>query len=247
MIIDKIYMINLKRKKYVADNSINRLNNLTKNNNLFSNINIFEAIDGQLLNKNDINSHLTLKAKYTFINPNSYDDIRSIGEIGCYLSHTQIWKEIIDNNYKNCIILEDDVIPYNNYETIINYLDNIPNDYDIAYLGWWSRSSFDYINKNSYWLSTEYDNNNKQNILGLYSYVLSNNGAQKLLSKAFPMDVQLDTYVSLYNNVNKDFKRYLSKEKLFEADKTILGNEQTHTVCEKCKFFNYMYKNNLFY
>jgi len=247
MIIDKIYMINLERKKDVADNSINRLNNLTKNNNLFSNINIFKAVDGQLLNKNEINNYLTLKAKYTFINPSSYDDIRSIGEIGCYLSHTKIWKEIIDNNYKNCIIFEDDVIPNNNYETIINYLDNIPNDYDIAYLGWWSRLSFDSINHNSYWSSTDYDNNNKQNILGLYSYVLSNNGAQKLLSKAFPIDVQLDTFVSLYNNVNKDFKRYLSKEKLFEADKTILGDQQTHTVCNKCKFFYNMYKNNLFY
>jgi len=54
--------------------------------------------------------------------------------------------------------------------------------------------------------------------------------------------VQLDTYVSLYNNINNDFKRYLSKKQLFIADKTVLGDENTHTVCNKCRFFNAMSK-----
>lgn len=235
-------MINLKRKKHIADNSIDKLHNLTNNNNIFNNIEIFEAVDGQLLNKNDINNELTLKTKYTLNNPSSYDDIRSYGEIGCYLSHTKIWKEIVNNNYSNCIIFEDDVIPKIDYETIIKYIDNIPSNYDIAYLGWWSRNNMNNNNKNSYWLYSNYDNVYKENVLGLYSYIISNSGAKKLLSKAFPIDVQLDTYVSLYNNVNKDFIRYLSKKQLFVADKTVLGDDNTHTVCDKCKFFQIMDK-----
>lgn len=244
MIIDKIYMINLKRKKDVANNSLKKLNNLTNKDNLFSNIDIFEAIDGKLLNNDDINNNISLKSKYTLKNPSSYDDIRSVGEIGCYLSHTKIWQEIIDNNYKNCIIFEDDVIPKTNYEMIIKYLDNIPDNYDIAYLGWWNRFSFNYVNKNSYWYYTNYNDRNKQNVLGLYSYVISNKGARKLLSKAFPIDIQLDSYVSLYSNVYKDFIRYLSKEKLFEADKSVLGDDNTHTKCNKCYYFHSVYKNN---
>jgi len=243
MIIDKIYMINLERKKHVADNSLQKLKNLTDTdeNNIFSNIEIYEAIDGQLLNKNDINNNITLKAKYTLKNPSSYDDIRSVGEIGCYLSHTNIWKEIVNNNYNNCIIFEDDIIPDKNYEKIIKYIQNVPDDYDIAYLGWWTRKNMNNINKNSKWLYT-INNSEKPNVLGLYAYIISNKGAKKLLSKAFPIDVQLDTYVSLYNNINNDFKRYLSKNQLFIADKTILGDENTHTVCNKCRFFNTMSK-----
>jgi collagen beta-1,O-galactosyltransferase len=240
MIIDKIYMINLERKKNVADKSLKKLNNLTNinDNNLFSNIQIYTAIDGQLLNLNEINNKLTLKTKYTLKEPSSYDDIRSVGEIGCYLSHTNIWKEIVDKNYTNCIIFEDDVIPNKNYDEIIKYIDNVPEDYDIAYLGWWSRKDVNNKNKNSYWLYTE--DKEKSNILGLYSYIISNEGAKKLLSKAFPIDVQLDTYVSLYNNITNNFKRYLCSDQLFKADKTILGEENTHTVCNKCKFFNDM-------
>jgi collagen beta-1,O-galactosyltransferase len=243
MIIDKIYMINLKRKKHIADNSLEKLNNLTNynKNNIFSKIEIYEAIDGQLLNSDYINNNLSLKAKYTIKNPNSYDDIRSVGEIGCYLSHTNIWKEIVNNNYNNCIIFEDDVIPDKIYDDIIKYIEDVPDDFDIAYLGWWTRKNLNNINKNSNWLYSV-NNSDKPNVLGLYAYIISNNGAQKLLSKAFPIDVQLDTYVSLYNNISKDFKRYLCQEQLFLADKTVLGDENTHTVCKKCKFFNDMKK-----
>jgi collagen beta-1,O-galactosyltransferase len=239
MIVDKIYMINLKRKKHIADNSLKKLKNLinTDKNNLFSNIKIYEAIDGQLLNMDDINKNLTIKALFTLKEPSSYDDIRSVGEIGCYLSHTNIWKEIIENNYNNCIIFEDDVIPKVDYLTISKYIEDVPDDYDIAYLGWWSRTKSNSKDKNSNWLYTDKED---KKILGLYSYIISNKGAKKLLSKAFPIDIQLDTYVSLYNNINDDFKRYLCKEQLFIADKTILGNENTHSVCSKCKFFNSM-------
>jgi collagen beta-1,O-galactosyltransferase len=244
MIIDKIFMINLERKKNIAEKSLNRLKNLTNinENNIFNDIVIYKAIDGQLLNLNDLDEDLTIKAKFTLEEPSSYDDIRSLGEIGCYLSHTNIWKEIIKNNYNNCIIFEDDVIPKKNYKKIIESIYNIPKNYDIAYLGWWSREKIN-NNEQTDWFSA--NNKNVCNVLGLYSYVISNEGAKKLLSKAFPIDVQLDTYVSLYNKVTKDLNRYLSKEQLFIADKTVFGESNTHTACNKCKFFNDMkYKYN---
>lgn len=242
MIINKIYMINLKRKKDIAINSLEKLHKLNTNYNIFKKTQIFEAVDGQLLDKNDVNNKLTLKAKYTLKNPSSYDDIRSYGEIGCYLSHTDIWKEIVNNNYSNCIIFEDDVIPSVDYETIIKYLENIPNDFDIAYLGWWSRNEMNLDKINNNWSYIDFNSKKKENVLGLYSYIISFNGAKKLLSKAFPIDVQLDTFVSLYTNINEDFNRYLSDQQLFIADKTVLGEGNTHSVCDKCKFFQIMNK-----
>ena len=50
--------------------------------------------------------------------------------VGCMLSHLKAIKHAIDNNYKNVIILEDDIT--------INYLPNledIPENLDILYLG----------------------------------------------------------------------------------------------------------------
>jgi GR25 family glycosyltransferase involved in LPS biosynthesis len=244
MIINKIFMINLERKKNIAINTLQELHSLNNNtNNIFLNIEIFNATDGHKLSNDYINNNLSIKSKYTLKNPSLYDDIRSVGEIGCYLSHTKIWQEIVDNNYENCIIFEDDVIPETDYDTILKNIDSIPEDYDIAYLGWWNRYSTKYNNKNKDWLFSNDSDLKKQNVLGLYSYIISNKGAKKLLSKAFPIDVQLDTYVSLYNNVNNDFKRYLCSTQLFKADKTILGDENTHTVCDKCRFFHLHYNN----
>ncbi len=76
--------------------------------------------------------------------------------------------------------------------------------------------------------------NNKSMILGLYSYILSNNGAKQLITKAIPIDIQVDSFISMYNDINKDFKRYLSKDQLFKAGVSI-GN--THNKCDRCNFY----------
>jgi collagen beta-1,O-galactosyltransferase len=237
MNIDKIYIISLKKNRNRANNVIRELNKLGR---IFLNCSIFDAVDGSMLSQKEINYCLSIKAQYSLKNPHTYDEIRTVGEIGCYLSHYKIWEDIILNNYKNCIIFEDDAYPKEKYETIMNYIDTIPNDYDIAYFGWWNRYSYDYTNENNNWLYTDKpiekkDNiYNKSMILGLYSYILSNNGAKKLFTKAIPIDLQVDSFISMYNDVNKDFKRYLSKNQLFKAGVSI-GN--THNKCDRCKFY----------
>ena len=207
------------------------------------NCSLFDAIDGSKLTPTQINNYLSIKAQYTLKNPHTYDEIRTVGEIGCYLSHYKIWEDIILNNYKNCIIFEDDAFAEENYKTIMDYINTIPNDYDIAYLGWWNRYSYDYNKKNNNWLYTDKLTNNINNkdtintksmILGLYSYILSNNGAKKLITKAIPIDIQVDSFISIYNDINKDFKRYLSHNQIFKAGKSI-GN--THNKCDRCKFY----------
>jgi len=240
MNIDKIYIISLKKNRERANDVIKGLNKL---GGIFLNYSIFDAVDGSKLTKEEINNYLSIKARYTLKNPSTYDEIRAVGEIGCYLSHYKIWEDIILNDYKNCIIFEDDAFAEENDITIMNYINTIPNDYDIAYLGWWTRYSYEYNKKNNNWLFTDKltDNinniNNKNNkfmILGTYSYILSNSGAKKLITKALPIDIQVDIFISMYNDVNIEFKRYLSKIQLFKAGKSI-GN--THNKCDRCNFY----------
>ncbi len=111
---DKIYVISLKRRQY-------RLTQFfyTIPPNIFDpkKISIFDAIDG-------------LKQKP----PDWWTGGR--GAYGCQLSHSKIWQEIIDNNYQNTIIFEDDAIFCENFTTLFsNFITNIPEDWDQAYIG----------------------------------------------------------------------------------------------------------------
>ncbi len=241
MYIDKIYIISLKKNRERANNVIKNLNKL---GGIFQKNNIFEGVDGSLLTETQLKNYLSIKAQYSLKNPCTYDEIRTVGEIGCYLSHYKIWEDIISNNYKNCIIFEDDAEPLENYETILNYLNSVPKDYDIAYLGWWNRYSYNYYINNDYWLYTDKSKNNKNKkrcmILGLYSYMISNNGAKELIKKGMPIDLQVDSYISLYNDVFARFNRYLSKNQLFKAGKSI---GDTHNKCDRCNFYQKNIKN----
>lgn len=111
---DKIYVISLKRRQY-------RLTQFfyTIPSNIFDpkKISIFNAIDG-----------LEQKPPEWWTGGQ--------GAYGCQLSHSKIWQEIIDNNYQNTIIFEDDAIFCENFTTqFLNFIDNLPDDWDQAYLG----------------------------------------------------------------------------------------------------------------
>ena len=60
----------------------------------------------------------------------------SAGELGIWCSNIIIWKDIAKNNYKNAIILEDDVIIKKDIfkQGIHNFVTNVPKTFDIAYL-----------------------------------------------------------------------------------------------------------------
>ena len=84
------------------------------------------AVDGSKLDEN-IRYNILFKNKRTRL---------SNGEIGCLLSHYEIWKEISQKNLAFAIIYEDDVNFHTNFKKISNdvFLD-IPHDFQILYLG----------------------------------------------------------------------------------------------------------------
>ena len=98
--------------------------------------------------------------------------------------------------------------------------------------------------KNDNWLYTDDPINSKDNvkcmILGLYSYVISNSGAKNLITKGLPIDLQVDSYISLYNDIHKEFNRYLSNNQLFKAGVSI---GDTHNKCDRCNFYQKNIKN----
>lgn len=57
-------------------------------------------------------------------------------ELSLAFKHIQIYKRIVENNIKNALILEDDVILINNFVKNFNfYLENNPKDWNIIFIG----------------------------------------------------------------------------------------------------------------
>jgi GR25 family glycosyltransferase involved in LPS biosynthesis len=87
------------------------------------------AFDAELDDSNDI-----LKDNNIFLTDTFYDKC-SEGQLGCFLSHFQLWKYIIKSNLDLAIILEDDVKIYNNFNKIIDTVyENLPVKFDYVHL-----------------------------------------------------------------------------------------------------------------
>lgn len=132
---DKIYCINL-------DKRIDKYNEcLIEFEKLNIKVERFPAIDGSPIFKQGMNL--------------------TAGAYGLMLTHKQIIKNVINNNYKNVLILEDDVTFINNfYEFFYNKIESLPNDWDLLYLGgnnMFHRGKFNLITGNPNMLIHKYN------------------------------------------------------------------------------------------
>jgi GR25 family glycosyltransferase involved in LPS biosynthesis len=87
------------------------------------------AFDAELDDANEI-----LKENNIFLTDTFYDKC-SEGQLGCFLSHFQLWKYIIKSNIDLAIVLEDDVKIYNNFNKNIDTIyENLPVKFDYVHL-----------------------------------------------------------------------------------------------------------------
>ena len=188
--VDNIYLINM-------DKDIDRLKKITKECDI---VNIkFERFSG--LKVSDLSQNIL--DKYIPIETQKYG---TDSMIGCGLSHLFIWQDAVQKNYKNILILEDDVQftdDFNKYLT--NVMNELPKDYDILYLGYKDTiceaptdSSFKYIYKPEFPLLT-------------HAMIISNKGLKKLLNLIKKIDHHIDWKIAY--NVKK-LNIYASKKKI---------------------------------
>jgi GR25 family glycosyltransferase involved in LPS biosynthesis len=206
--IDNIYVINLKHRV----DRLKKMDYMLKSiGGKFSEYERIEAVDGKLITEKEKNKLLSLKSRRLFNNPISFKDIKSLGAIGCYISHVEVWKLALNRGEKNIIILEDDIQLKLDINQIDEYIKTRPDDYDICYLDWYGLYGYDNTKEyNSHW-----NKNNCDEISFFSAYMISKNGIKKLLQNVFPIEQQIDCYADAYAIENKDFNRYLSKEIIF--------------------------------
>jgi len=108
---DKIYCVNLDRREDRWEETVDEL----KKWDLLDIVDRYSAIDGK-----------TLKNETKKIND---------GELGLVETHIQIIKEAKEKNYKNILILEDDILFTDEIKNLNSYFEMLPKKWDILWFG----------------------------------------------------------------------------------------------------------------
>ncbi len=149
----------------------------------FENVNHFQAIVGKKL---DIQALI----QNQIISVRSYDDLMSgrsehsgmtsIGAIGCSLSHCELWKLCVDNNWPYIIIAEEDNRMYGQLQAsdIIKIQQTLSKPKSVFI-------SVNIIKKD-----------HRNQFFGSHFYIPSLAACKELIKDFYPIDVQLDWYIA---------------------------------------------------
>lgn len=178
----------------------------------------------------------------------------SYGELGCAMSHLAVMHDIVKNNFKKAILLEDDVVFEKNFKNDLKLmLANTPDDFDIVFLDVGmnglqtdfelSHNELQYIanperllahfNKNSnnkYCIAISENNC----LFGTHAYCVSLKGAQKIILNTDPLTAPIDDYIFRHPKMNNSqIKRYVARKKMLyiSDDRSIIdkmGRNQQH-------------------
>ena len=193
MKIDKIYVINLAKD---FDDIKDRINELGVPAGIP--FNVYPAIDGKKLVSGEIEVPYTWKQadNWKIVSDNNWWNNDMLpGEIGCLLSHYEVWLDIARNNYKNVLILEEDFKAELDFPSE-EQLNKIPEGWDFVYLGKNNVPSYldtpinDTISKPGYAYNT-------------HAYLLSGDGAKKLIkqevnNKMVPADEFIPSIIGVH-------------------------------------------------
>jgi len=158
---------------------------------------IFPAVNGDLLTQDEIDE--TYSADAALSRRGRHLSKR---EIGCAFSHIRLYQEILDNEFRAMVILEDDVLIDKEFLVLIEQYRHFPKDWDIVFLGYNIRAR---------------SLNEVQEFFGKFSlkqpkgfghirfangYMVSLEGASKLLKLTRDLHRPIDHYTGKYRLLN---------------------------------------------
>uniref|UniRef100_UPI00358FE92A procollagen galactosyltransferase 1-like n=1 Tax=Myxine glutinosa TaxID=7769 RepID=UPI00358FE92A len=182
---DEVFMINLERRPDRHQLMISLLDELRID------FKLIKAVDGKSLNNSQIQA-MNIDMLPGYEDPYSARALTK-GEIGCFLSHYNIWKKVLEHNLGKVLVLEDDC----RFEPFFHRrLTRIMNDVDVVGLDW----DLIYVGRKR--MQLEYPETPVPGVPNLVeadysywtlSYVLSHSGAAKLvaarpLGRMLPVD-----------------------------------------------------------
>ena len=179
----KMYMVNLDRRRDRYDKTIKALEEYG-----YDNIIRFPAVDGKSLSPEYVKKIVVPEA----LEP-VYEEKRtehhqlSIGAIGCYLSHINLWSLMIKEHLDYILIFEDDTKPNKTYEYLTSCIEELPDDWDI-FTGGGLYTTENKINDKICKISSFYCTH-------VY-FIRNTQRIRKILEVSLPMSKQIDSWMS---------------------------------------------------
>ena len=157
------------------------------------------------------------------------------GQLGCFLSHFQLWKHIVEKNIDLAIVLEDDVKIYKNFNKIVDTIfANLPVKFDFVHLFTHpDKQKIEYLEAADGEIIPAEDN------FGTVAYIVSLRGAKKLIKLTSmlkiqaPVDRQINFYIE-HNFLNA----YMVKKPFLLTQGEIMPNRSV---------YNDGFKSNIWY
>lgn len=188
--IEKIFLINLDKRK----DRLNKFEKEALKSNIVKSYKRYPAFDGKLLDETTIYNLVNAKYCENIIKNEKTNGLYlSRGAVGLALTYKKIFEECDSVT----MLLEDDILIDEEFDKILSTAVNeIPNDWDILYLGWhWSP-----------YLNIEEISNNvskiEGQINGTQGWIINEKSAKKLL-EIFPIKYQIDTEIYMLKNLKK--------------------------------------------
>ena len=209
---DHIFVLTLSSRLDMRDAILNQLKNIGYDQNIYSNLELFYATPFPYNKTIAIELNESLNCRFSF--PNEFD---------CARNHYSIVKRSFDLGYEHILIMEDDIRFLKDQNKFIEYLDAIPEDFDILQFSCYCKNEKldKYLNCEDLWF--------KHDDVGCWTtamYALSRKGMQYYLTfmnKQFSV-ADMPLYVAPVNN--KIVNTYLSKIPLaLQADVKLSGSD----------------------
>ena len=162
----------------------------------------------------------------------------SQGMLCCSIGHMMIYQDMLDKGYDRVLIFEDDIVPDSRaLETVAGTFKELPEDWDLFYLGYSKNEGFGIKNKIKKMIYTVYPfhihmkvnrsffrNYYPRRISAqmaaagyhdcLHAYAVTSTGARKLLKHGKPVRMNSDNLVG-YLTTTGHLKSYISDKKFF--------------------------------
>lgn len=147
----------------------------------------------------------------------------SPGELGCWYSHRAMWADMLKRGYKAAVILEDDVKLLPGFKSNLqNLLKSIPDDADIVYIDFTGLTDNSGIVRSVEGSPHIGRVHSGEMCLGTHAYIVTENGAKKLLLLTSTMGMPLDVALSIYSALGQ-VERYVSMKKIAGADEHFIS------------------------
>ena len=174
------------------DKDIDRKNEILRQcYNLNIKVDFFNAINGKEYYKIIPKEWIKWDMVFNFF-MNKFNLGFTMGQIGCYLSHMELYSQLIQSNYEYIIIIEDDVIlseKINEHKEIVN---NAPKNWDFIFLG----TSRIFCKK----LLETYE---KLDCMPCaHAYIINRKGSQFMLQFSLPITMPIDNRFVYNHNLN---------------------------------------------